>query len=155
MRRDDREVTSVEGIFDILSRCDTMHLAMNDEGSPYVIPMTFGCEMENGSIVVYFHSAAAGHKYELLAKDPRVTVEASLYYQVKRTDDGAVTARYESVIGRGTAELLTEQADKVAALKCMLAHYKESGFPVTSCKGLAQVAAFRVRLDTVTGKHNL
>lgn len=155
MRRDEREVCSKEDIFDILSRCDTIRVGMNGGGYPYVIPMTFGCEMKDGEIIIYFHSAGAGRKWDILNSDSRVCVEADLYYKVKKCDNGDITAVYESVIGTGDAELLTEQKDKVEALKVMLTHYRESGFPVTSCKGLPKVEVFRVVLKEVSGKHNL
>lgn len=152
MRRDGRAVTDLNEIYDILQRCDTIRIAMNDCDYPYVIPMTFGCEIIDGKIVIYFHSACEGKKCELLNKDSHICVEADLYYQVKKCDNGDITAVYESVIGTGIAEKLTEQADRVSALKVMLAHYKESGFPVTSCKGLANVEVFRIVLDNVSGK---
>ena len=84
MRRDEREVCGKEEIFDILSRCDTVRIAMNGGDYPYVIPMTFGCELKNGEIIIYFHSAGAGRKWEILNKDPKVCVEADLYYQVRQ-----------------------------------------------------------------------
>ena len=56
---------------------------------------------------------------------------------------------------RRKIQIAVEEKDKVAALKIMLQHYKESGFPVTSCKGLAAVEVFRVVLTEVTGKRNL
>lgn len=155
MRRDDREVIGIEAIYDILRRCDTIRVAMNAGDYPYVIPMTFGCELKDGKIIIYFHSAGAGRKWDILMKDPKVCVEADKYYQVKKQDNGDITAIYESVIGTGKAELLTEQKDKVYALKVMLDQYKESGFPVTSCKGLPKVEVFRIVLDEVSGKHNL
>jgi len=155
MRRDERAVMELTEIHDILQRCDTIRVAMNDGEYPYVIPMTFGSEIIDGKIIIYFHSACAGKKWELLNKDAHVCIEADLYYQVKKCDNGDITAVYESVIGTGIAEALTEQADRVSALKVMLTHYKESGFPVTSCKGLANVEVFRVVLDDVSGKRNL
>ena len=155
MRRNEREVTDLNEIHDILQRCDTIRLGMNDAEYPYVIPMTFGSEIIDGRIVIYFHSAADGKKWEILNKDPRVCVEADLYYRVEKKESGAITAIYESVIGTGKAYLLTEQSDKINALKVMLAKYKETGFPVTSCKGLPNVAVFKVTLDDVSGKHNL
>ena len=155
MRRDERAVTDIQAIYDILSRCDTIRVGINDENAPYVIPMTFGAELIDGKLVVYFHSASAGRKWELLQKEPRVCVEADLYYKVAKRENGDITAIYESVIGTGVAEHVTEQSQKVAALKVMLEHYKESGFPVTSCKGLPKVEVFRVVLDEVCGKHNL
>lgn len=155
MRRFEREVSDIQEIYEILKKCDTIRVGMNDEGYPYIIPMTFGCSIEDGKIVIYFHSAPEGRKWDLLAKDPRVCVEADMYYKVEKKENGDITAIYESVIGTGKAQLLTETPDKVAALKIMLDHYKESGFPVTSCKGLPKVAAFRIVLDEVSGKHNL
>ena len=155
MRREEREVVGIENIFDILNRCDTIRVAMKDGVYPYVIPMTFGCELEDGKIVIYFHSAGTGHKWECLNSDPHVCVEADLYYQVKKQENGDITAVYESVIGFGIAERLTEQTEKVAGLRSMLMHYKESGFPVTSCKGLSRVEVFKIVLTNVSGKHNL
>lgn len=155
MRRDEREVTDIAEINDILNRCDTIRIGMNGGGYPYIIPMTFGSELVNGKIFIYFHSAGAGRKWDILNSDPRVCIEADLYYRVEKRENGDITAIYESVIGTGDAELLTVQEDRIAALRCMLAKYKESGFPVTSCKGLKDVEVFRVVLNEVTGKRNL
>jgi len=154
MRRTDREITDVNHIFDILSRCDTISLGMNGGDSPYIIPMTFGSAIEDGKIVVYFHSALAGRKWEILNSDPHVCVEAHLYYKTVKTE-GGITAKYESVIGTGVAERIEDTPAKVAAFKIMLDHYKESGFPAESCKGLPMCAVFKVVLDEVSGKHNL
>ncbi len=154
MRRTEREVTSIESIFDILSRSTVVRIAMNDEKHPYVIPMTFGPEYVDGKIIIYFHSALEGHKNDLLRKDENVTVEADLYYRTEETGIG-ITAKYESVIGTGKAERLTETKDKVHGLKIILDHYSRSGFPVESCKGLSKCDVFRITLDTVTGKHNI
>lgn len=154
MRRTEREITSIETIYDILSRSNVIRIAMNDTPSPYVIPMTFGCEKEDGKIIIYFHSALEGHKNDLLALDNRVTVEADFYYRTEETEKG-ITAKYESVIGRGQADKLIETKDKVHGLKVILDHYARSGFPVESCKGLSKCDVYRIVLDSVTGKHNL
>lgn len=154
MRRIEREVTSQEAIFDILSRCTVVRIAMNDSVRPYIIPMTFGPEFTNGKIIIYFHSALEGHKNDLLVKDNNVTIEADLYYRTEETGMG-ITAKYESVIGYGKAERLTEVPEKVHGLKLILDHYSRSGFPVESCKGLSKCDVYRIVLDTVTGKHNM
>ncbi len=154
MRRTEREVTSIQSIYDILSRCTVIHIAMNDEPGPYVIPMTFGVELSDNKIIIYFHSALEGHKNDLLNNDANVTVEAVLYYRTEETGM-EITAKYESVIGRGKAVRLTETKDKVHGLKIILDHYSRTGFPVESCKGLSKCDVFCVVLDTVTGKHNI
>lgn len=154
MRRKDREITDLNLIYDILCRCDTINLGMNGGRAPYVIPMTFGCALEDGRIVIYFHSALGGRKWDILNCNPNVCVEAHLYYKTVETQ-GGITAKYESVIGTGVAERIEDNAEKVAAFKNMLAHYKHSGFPAESCKGLPNCAVFKVVLTEVSGKHNM
>ena len=155
MRRTERLVSDPEAIYAILKKCTTISLGMNGEGVPYVVPMTFGCSLENRVITVYFHSAQEGRKQELLAKNPHVCVEGHLYYATVRTQGGGITAKYESVIGTGIAEKLTERVEKIAAIRVMLDQYRESGFPAESCKGLDRCDVYRVRLEEVQGKHNL
>ena len=154
MRRKDREVTDLNEIYDILCRCDTISLGMNGGKAPYVIPMTFACSMEDGAITIYFHSAMGGRKWEILNVDPNVCIEAHLYYKTVQ-EDGRITAKYESVIGTGVAERLETKEEKVAAFKYMLEHYRYSGFPAESCKGLPDCAVFKVKLTEVSGKHNI
>lgn len=154
MRRSEREVRTIEEISDILDRCDVIRLGLNGGEAPYIIPMTFGNTLENGKIVIYVHCAGQGRKWEILQKDNNVCIEADLYYKTEITEHG-ITAKYESVIGTGRAVWIAEKADKVKALKIILEHYKQSGFPVTSCDGLNSVELFRIELDEVSGKHNL
>ncbi len=154
MRRTEREVNDISSIYDILSRCFVIHIAINDNPYPYIIPMTFGTELEDGKIIVYFHSALEGKKNDLIARDNHVSVEAALYYRTEETGMG-ITAKYESVIGTGRAEKLTETKEKVHGLKVILDHYSRSGFPVESCKGLSKCDVYRVVLETITGKHNI
>lgn len=155
MRRTDREITDLSEIAGILDRCTTISLGIRTDGYPYVIPMTFGSREEDGRIAVYFHCAGEGTKWDLLHRDARVCVEGHVYERTEMTGTGEITARYESVIGFGTAQLLETVPEKVDAMKVMLAHYNSSGFPVTSCKGLNRVEVWRVPLDRVTGKRNL
>lgn len=154
MRRRDREVKSIDDIYDILSRCKIIRIAMNDTPQPYIVPMNFGLERDGDKIIIYFHSATVGHKTELLASDGRIALEADLYYKVEETE-GGITQRYESVMGYGKAEKLTETADKVHGFKVMLGQYSKEEHPIEECKGLSRCDVYRVVLDEVTGKRNL
>lgn len=42
MRRKDREVTDLNQIFDIASRCSVAHVGMTDHGKSYVVALNFG-----------------------------------------------------------------------------------------------------------------
>lgn len=154
MRRSERCVDDLDKIYDILFRCDTVTLGFNTEDAPYLIPMTFACNIEDGKIAIYFHCAQGGRKYEILSRDNRVSVEGHLYYKTV-PENGGITAKYESVTGWGYAEKLETREDKIAAFKLMLDHYKQSGFPAESCKGLAACDVFRITMTEICGKHNL
>lgn len=155
MRRTDREIVDINEIFGMLDRCTSACIGFKTDDYPYMIPMTFGAAIEDGKITVYFHCAGEGRKLELLAKDDRICVEAHTYERTEMTQDGGITAKYESVIGFGKAVRISETADKVAAMKIMLDHYDSSGFPVTSCKGLSKCEVYKVVLEEVTGKRNI
>lgn len=73
MRRKDREVTDITEIKDILDLCKTCHLAMVDNNMPYVIPLSYGYEMQDGTLTVYFHSAAEGKKIDILKNNGSIT----------------------------------------------------------------------------------
>ena len=76
MRRKDREITDPQEIFNILQRCDTAQLGMCDADAPYVVPVSFGAAMRNGTPVVYFHCAKQGKKLDLLRENPAVCLTA-------------------------------------------------------------------------------
>ena len=72
MRRNDREVTDINEIKNILNLCKTCHLAMVDGNMPYVIPLSFGYVMDGDTLTLYFHSAKEGRKIDILKRNGRV-----------------------------------------------------------------------------------
>ena len=62
MRRKDREVTNPEEIESILRRCRVCRIAMQDEEGLYILPLSYGYEMDNGCLTLYFHGAKEGRK---------------------------------------------------------------------------------------------
>lgn len=154
MRRKDREVTNPEEILDILRRCDTVRMGLNGSPSPYVVPVSFGLETEGKKPVVYFHCAREGLKLELLARDPHVCVEGDIFIKIEPTDHG-ITTRYESVIGQGICELLTEEEEIVRGLKTITDHYGYFDYDLRNCRALQFLCVGKITLETLTGKRNL
>ena len=54
--------------FDIISRCDTIRIAMFDDPYPYIVPVNFGEEIIGDQVVFYIHTDYEGKKNDLLAK---------------------------------------------------------------------------------------
>ena len=66
MRRKDREITDFNEIVKIMEKCDVCRLALNDDDYPYILPVNFGMKVDNGKVILYFHGANQGRKYEIL-----------------------------------------------------------------------------------------
>ena len=154
MRRKDREIVNPDEILDILRRCDTVRIGIRGTEYPYVVPVSFGVEVEDGAPVVYFHCAREGLKLDLLRQDPRVCVEGDICIKIEPTDHG-ITTRYESVIGTGVCEILADPDACVRGLQAICNHYGFCNYDLQNCRSLAFLHVGRIRLDTLTGKHNL
>ena len=123
--------------FDIISRCDTIRIAMFDEPYPYIVPVNFGEEIIGDQVVFYIHIdyegkridtfneplSYEGKKNDLLAKNPNTTFEMDcnheLYY---RESNMSCNFRYESVVGTGRVEIVPEE-EKEKALTLLMNHY--------------------------------
>ena len=154
MRRKDREVTDPQDVFDILNRCDTVRLGLRGDEYPYVVPLSFGAEWRDGKAVVYFHCAREGLKLELLRQCDRVCVEGDIFIKTETTDHG-ITTRYESAIGFGRCELLTDTDEIIRGLHAITEHYGYHDYPLEKCRALEHLYVYKITLDQLTGKRNL
>ncbi len=154
MRRKDREVLELSEKFDILNRCDTVRIGMRGGEYPYVVPVSFGAEMADGKPVVYFHCARQGLKLDLLKADPRVCVEGDIFIRTETTDHG-ITTRYESVIGFGTFEIVTDMDEIIHGLRLLTEHYGYFNYSLERCRALEYLFVGKIILDEITGKRNL
>ena len=66
MRRKDREINDVKEIINILDMCKTASVAMLDGDVPYVVPLSYGYEIRDNILVLYFHCAKEGRKIDIL-----------------------------------------------------------------------------------------
>jgi nitroimidazol reductase NimA-like FMN-containing flavoprotein (pyridoxamine 5'-phosphate oxidase superfamily) len=154
MRRKDREITDIHEIVSVLERCRTIHIGINSEPVPYVLPVSFGVDTSQTMPVIYFHCARQGQKIDLLGDKKNVFVEAETFFKVEKTA-GGITTRYESVMGTGLCERVTDPDEILEGLRLLLLHYDEKDYPLDRCKGLQNLYVYRIRLTEITGKHNL
>lgn len=158
MRRKDREVTDIDRIFDIVSRCSVAHVGMIDNGRPYVVALNFGYERKENSLILYFHSACEGRKIDILKENPNIFVQmncADEFVSGSKENPCACTWRYDSVTGEGTAEFIETPEEKTHALNCILRYLGKSEdnfrFPP---ERLERICVFRVCIENPTGKHH-
>ena len=97
MRRTDREVTNPAEITEMMTRCEVLHLALNTDTVPYILPVNFG--MEPDGMTLYIHGAREGTKYALIEKDNRAGFELDCTHGLV-LENGMCSINYESVIVR-------------------------------------------------------
>ena len=149
MRRHDREVTDGSELLRILDACDTLHVALQGEAYPYVVPLSFGWEERDGRVALYVHGAREGLRHTLMARCPRVAVEASRMLRYVDTGHG-LTCADESVMGTGEAEALHGQ-EAERGLRAIVRHcgFAEADFDPRT---LAATSVWRITLREITGK---
>lgn len=148
MRRNDREVTEFGQIADILRRTDTLRLGLHDEPYPYIVPLSFGIDAEDGKITLYFHGAKEGLKHKLIAANPRVCVEADIFHRYVGLP-GSATCEYESVVGFGVAALI-DGPEAEYGLDRLMTH---CGFSTAWDRKLLDITAvYKIQLTSFTGK---
>ena len=124
MRRKDREVTDYSRMLDILHACDCCRLGLVDDGEAYIVPMNFGIAQEEGNLILYFHTATEGRKIDLLKKQTVVAFQADTAHRLQ-TGEAAndFSYYYACIMGKGTAELLSQPEDKIRGFQSIMAHY--------------------------------
>lgn len=153
MRRKDRQITDLEAIRAILDKAKVLHLAMIDGDRPYVVPLNYGYTLENGALTLYLHSAREGRKLDVLRQNDRVAFV--LETNVSQVSGGDIPCKYgeayASVMGEGRAVLLTDSAEKMAALSILMKTQTGRTFSFTP-EMTNGVAVIRIDVDSFTAK---
>lgn len=153
MRRKDREITDMQQILTIIDKCKILRLGLFDKEYPYIVPLHYGYEHSENRLVFYMHSAKEGHKLELIANNPHICVEMDCNAEL--VSGGEVPCMYgstfASVIGRGVAEIVTDEQEKIKGLSLLMKHQTGRNFEINS-QMAATVAVIRVTLNEFTAK---
>lgn len=152
MRKSNREVTDFDKIVEFLDKCDTVRLALFDDEYPYIVPVSFGYEVQEGKIIIYFHGAKVGKKQQLIAKNNKVCVEADSMNGYVNLEHGGVTTDYQSIIGFGKV-LPCDGDERVKGLDLLMKHCGYSGFDEKDgCTIFEHTDVSKIVLDSVTCK---
>lgn len=158
MRRKDREVTDLNQIFEIVRNCSVAHVGMVENGKPYVVALNFGYERQGDALVLYFHSAYEGHKMDILKENPNIYFQMDCvneFIRGTRENPCSYCWRFDSVMGSGQVEFITDEAEKRHALNRMIQHLdkteEEFDFPAQK---LSRTCVYRIVSNDITGKHH-
>jgi len=152
MRRNDRELTSKEDLEKIIQNADVCRIALNTGGAPYIVPLNYGFTWDS-DLKLYFHSAVAGRKLNLIAEDSRVGFEIDINHELVK---GALACnwgmKYASVIGTGSIAEVKDREEKIRGLNLLMKHYNYPGIPVYPEAMLHAVRVLCLSVTEITGK---
>ena len=153
MRRKEREVTDIEQILDIVARAKVLHLGLNDGDTPYVVPLHYAYEYADGTFTFYMHSAAEGHKLDLIRADGHACVTLECDTSLNSGGETACKwgAAYSSVMAKGTADLIDDPAEKARVLRLLMLNQTGREFTVTE-EMTASVRVIRFTAASLTAK---
>ena len=153
MRRKDREITDINGVEEILLQCKTCHVAMVDDGVPYVVPLSYGYKFLDGNVLeLYFHSAAEGRKIDILKNNNKVCFEMSCEGAPIHSETPCNSGYYfASIIGFGSAIFIEDVSENCNALSVMFKHQTGKDVAFTS-EQAETVCVFKIVSSEFTGK---
>lgn len=153
MRRKDREVTNIEEIENIIRQCKTCHVAMADDGVPYVVPLSYGYKfLANSTLELYFHSALEGKKLDILRKSNKVCFEISCEGELIHADTPCGSGYYfSSVIGYGEAVFIGDTAEKSMLLSAIFKHQLGEDV-IFNASQTERVCIYKIVSSDFTGK---
>lgn len=155
MRRSEREVTDHQKILEILECCDCCRLGINSNGAPYIVPLNFGWEENDGRITLYFHCAVEGRKLDLIRLDPRVSFQMDRKHELVSSDTACTHSfLYQCIMGTGTAEILTDHESRIHGLTSVMSHYTKKDSWTFDERMLARVSIIRLNVDTISCKEH-
>ena len=151
LRRADKEIRGRAEVEAVLREATVGRLGTCSEGRPYVVPLSF--VYHEGKI--YFHGAAEGKKMADIARNPRVCFEVDESELMPAEDPCSFNFRYRSVIADGTARVVKDPAERLAALRLLVEKYapgKGGTLTEERIRSSASLAVVEITIEEMVGK---
>ena len=151
MRRLDKQITDQQVIEEILLQSDICRLGLVDQGEAYIVPVNYAY----ADNVIYSHSAHAGRKMELLKQNNRVSFEVEFHHEVVKSDIACNwTAKYRSVMGKGTVTITDDPDTKKRGMDLIMRKYGADMELNYNEKVLARMTVLMLKIESLTGKQS-
>ena len=152
MTRRELEVTDINEIKAILDKSKIVHVAMVDDGEPYMVPMNYGYTLEDGKLSLYLHGATKGRKLDVMRANPNVFIEIECDLQPFAGDlPCQYGMSYASLMGKGKATIVEDVEEKMEALTVLMKSQTGQDFTFTE-KLVSIVAVIRIDVEDFTAK---
>ena len=150
--RRELEVTDMNEIRRILDKSKIVHVAMVDEGKPYMVTMNYGYVLENGKLSLYLHGAHKGRKIDVMKANPDVFVEIECDIQPFSGDVACQYGMaYASIMGEGKATIIEDVKAKMEAMSTIMKSQTGMDFSFNE-RLVSIVTVIRIDVDEFTAK---
>ena len=139
----DREIRDREIIKAILDMCDVINIGFFDDEYPYVLPINYGYEFED-DLVFYTHHATQGYKDGLIAKNPKVCVQAHRFIDHKQFRESKSAHDFRSVMAFGEMSFISRESDEYEKAWTVLTRFNKREVPESVFK-----PGFRVKMGKI------
>lgn len=152
MRRNERELSEIQDIEEIIMKADVCRIAFANENIPYIVTMNFGYS-GGDKACLYFHCAIEGRKLEMIKKNNYVCFEMDTDHKIYKGEQGCDWGmNYSSVVGYGKISVLEDNVTRIEGLNCIMAHYSDRKDFAYDEKTLERTTILRLDLQEMTGK---
>jgi uncharacterized protein len=149
MRKGEREIKDRSEIDAVMRKSRVCRLGLTDGHEPYVVPLCFGYDGK----ALYFHCAPEGRKIDLLLRNNKVCFEVDWLEEIIEHKQACRWgARFESVIGSGTATFLETPEEKRRGLEILMKQYSPMDFTFPD-DILSHTMVIRIDIESISGKH--
>lgn len=151
MRRNEKEIKDTKEIDRMLARASVCRIGMTEGNHPYIVPVNF---VRDGNDL-YFHSAKAGKKIDILKKNPQVCFEVDFPGGLVENEMACLWGmKYKSIIGFGKAYFIESREETTKALDLLMKKYSGRDLFSYSDKALEKVLVIGIKIDNLSGKRS-
>jgi uncharacterized protein len=148
MRRKEREITDRAEIDDIIRSANLMRISLVDGDMPFLVPVFYAFD----GTTLYFHSAHAGSKIDIIKRNNNVCFEISIDHGIIEDEMACdFEAKHRTVIGFGKAVFVKDEAEKIKVLDLIVAHFTDKKFEYPKTN-LSRTAVIRIDIVSIKGK---
>lgn len=143
-----KQLLSHDEALGLLNECTNGVLSLTDiDGTPYGVPVSYACD---GDGHIYFHSAAAGRKIDLIGNGARCSFCAVARDDIRPEE---FTSYFRSVIVAGYIQVVSDSVEIDRGLRLLCDKYSPGIDPDAEIgRCLKHVKVLRLDVESMTGK---
>jgi nitroimidazol reductase NimA-like FMN-containing flavoprotein (pyridoxamine 5'-phosphate oxidase superfamily) len=152
MRRNDRKISGIQEIEEMIKKADVCRIALANNNIPYIVTMNFGY-VKDPEQTLYFHCANTGKKLDMIRQNNYVCFEMDIDHQMfrgKMSCDWGM--KFRSIIGYGNISVVTEHDERILGLNSIMTHYGGDGEYSYDDKVLEKTTILSLKILEMTGK---